>query len=459
MFKIILILFAFVFSSQVQYAQVTKENDLDFLIHKIRKVYAGYSDKVNGNNFEKLIEEVRNSKSKDTFALLSKISLFFKDCHLTLFQTKPLKNIDSNICKLNVDLINKLSSKKPFKSEKEGYWINDLNSTVIYLRKLKNSNLEGYVIASKRNVMIGAPIIKLSNVSKNKFLADFIDVDEGTRVFSNASFKFKNILVIGAYSKWRKVTNYSHGFLKNLEEFEYSPSINFPDSNSVVIKMPDFSGDFVKVYDSIFESNSLMINKSKNLILDIRNNLGGTTKSFKGIIPFVCTKNTITVGTYKLCSQELIANAQKNLDSYKKQNDSVKIFSSIEYLNKLVASKDKFMYSPPDTFNCTSKNYIKNVAIIMNNCTRSAAELMVLYLSQSNKVKLFGQPSGGAVDYLDILTFKLPVSNFYLWVASAKRHISKGQPSYDNIGIKPDIFIDDSVMDWVSFVKKYYENK
>jgi C-terminal processing protease CtpA/Prc len=81
---------------------------------------------------------------------------------------------------------------------------------------------------------------------------------------------------------------------------------------------------------------------------------------------------------------------------------------------------------------------------------------MLLNFKQSKKVTLFGERTGGAVDYLNAMSFKLPYGGYNLTVASVKRALKDNEPSYDGKGIPPNIEIDDTITDWVAFVKKYY---
>ena len=121
--------------------------------------------------------------------------------------------------------------------------------------------------------------------------------------------------------------------------------------------------------------------------------------------------------------------------------------------------KGNFLYVKEDTINFSSilNNKVKNVALITNNATRSAAELIILYLRGHEKVTVFGENSAGAVDYLDIFTYKLPVSKFVLWVATVKRYLSSSNDKLDSDGLIPNISIPDDVENWIDFVKKYYE--
>jgi C-terminal processing protease CtpA/Prc len=82
-----------------------------------------------------------------------------------------------------------------------------------------------------------------------------------------------------------------------------------------------------------------------------------------------------------------------------------------------------------------------------------------IYLAkQSHKVTLIGQSTCGAFDYIEPLQFMLSTGKFYLEIPVAR---SSRVPQYklNGIGIQPDIFINDSKIDWVQFALQYLTNK
>jgi C-terminal processing protease CtpA/Prc len=127
------------------------------------------------------------------------------------------------------------------------------------------------------------------------------------------------------------------------------------------------------------------------------------------ILPYICTKTIITCGSYKLYSQDLIDYSKEDQENYIKNNDTAKMLSNAKKIEEMILHKDSLHYSIGDTLVCNSKpSNIKNVAILYNGCTRSAAELLIIYLKQSSKTTTFGERSGGVVDNLDMIAKRLP---------------------------------------------------
>jgi Peptidase family S41 len=440
--------------------QQPAQNDLDFVVNKIKYTYVGYDKNIHEADIDKIISEIKKSTSIDTFSNLSKLTLYFNDCHLTLFERykNKLKNIDTNNCNNNIKMLSSIQNKKYNKNQNEGYWINEENSAIIYLKQKSKKIMAGFIIESKNNTPKGFFNLKLNTDSKYGLVGDFIDIDYGFRVITKSYFKNKKVLLIGSHSRWSKIDNYYAGMLKDKIRTDLRPAINIIDTNTIVFNMKDFSSVGRKVYDSVVNANVSIIEKAKTLIIDARNNAGGGYSRMYPILPYICTKPIITCDANVMCSQDLIDDAKINLDKLVMQKDTSRIEGYRNYLDSLLAYKNSLRYIKGRSIEYDSKpNKIQNVAVLYSATTRSAGELMIMYLKQSDKVTTFGERSGGVVDNLDMLTYKTPSSKYSLWVAYTKRIPTKANPLYDKTGIKPDIEISDDEPDWINFVKKYYE--
>ncbi len=222
--------------------------------------------------------------------------------------------------------------------------------------------------------------------------------------------------------------------------------------------MPDFSTRGIRrIYDSLIKTNSNLLVNCRHLVIDLRHNLGGTINSIIPLLGFFCDTPVITVGGYQRVSKDLIDDAFGDREFYNKRNDTNKVRSLDSLIAEYKKSENKSIYIKPDTLRFKKiESKIKHVSVLMNYASRSAAELVVLYLMQQKLVKTFGEETGGAVDYLDMLSYNLPVSKYVLWVATVKRELIKNQPAFDKTGISPDFRISPSSKDWLFDIKKYY---
>ena len=454
-FSICFIMFCCTVFGQPKYSA-----DMDFLITKIKTVYAGYKK---NKEFNSLVEKLSNNKSTDSFAVLSKLTSFFNDLHLVLYDYKSIKIFDPVFCeKQKQELIAYLNDKKILKNKFEGYWQSELGNCIIGLRKVSDLPLtyKGYVVETTSKAIPGYCILELTETGKGYYYTDYKEEGLAYRIILRSKFKGSNTLLVNSYGKWSKLNVYDSGNLAKVKAFGYKPEFRRIDSATVVLKLPDFGGYNIKRTDSIIIANEKSITSAKTLILDIRNNMGGTIRNYLSLVPYVCNNDIIRSACYQLCSNDIIEDVKSDIIYYAKKKDTLALTESKNNLAKMENNFNKFLYLKGDTLFCSYKqNNIQHVAIIANNICLSAAELMILDFKQSSKVKIFGETTGGAVDNLDALKIDLPSEKYTLFVATSKRSLTATQPAYDGIGIKPDIVIPDNNPDWIGFVKKYYEKK
>ena len=99
----------------------------------------------------------------------------------------------------------------------------------------------------------------------------------------------------------------------------------------------------------------------------------------------------------------------------------------------------------------------EQVIILANKGTASSGEALLFRMKQSKKVKILGTPSYGALDYASQRYFEFGCTNYTLLLPTWR---ASRLPDYpiDNIGVQPDIYLDNSVEDWLQFAIDYVEN-
>jgi Peptidase family S41 len=226
-----------------------------------------------------------------------------------------------------------------------------------------------------------------------------------------------------------------------------------------LLRIPSFSGSERKDIDSVILANKELILNTQNLIIDIRDNGGGSDMSFQELLPILYTNAIRTVGVEFLSTP---LNNQRMLDfannpkygfseegkkwakeSYDKLSKHVGEFVN---LNSAVATLTTFdvVYHNP-----------KNVGIIINENNGSTAEQFLLAAKQSKKVKLFGNTTAGVLDISNMLFIKSPCEEFELGYCLS-RSMRIPEMTIDEKGIQPDFYIDRGIPkhEWIEYVYK-----
>lgn len=463
--RILLLLISF--SSHGIFSQVLSlHQEIDALAATIKDTYVGYPYKVKGKEFDALVQRVKQSNSKDTFALLSQLTSFFKDMHLELFDYKVgQQKIDTLQCKKDSQMVQRyLANKKP-KDLYEGYWLNERNQCVMALIKVAANPVTyyGYVVESRAKAIPGYCLLKMVQQKDGTYYTDYTSAGLGVRLFSHAKFKNKNVLWASAWgSKWLRQPHYKAGLLNGRTIFAYEPAFAVLDDKTVLLKMPTFDLSYKKIYDSIIKANDSTIRRAQTLIVDIRNNTGGRIRNYFELFPYAYTQPIVHCGVYVKYSKAYALDYRNQAQQYQQQGDTANARAYQVWADSISAWAGKELYYQADTLaqQLPVLPNPQNIALVMNYNCMSAAELMVLNFKQSSKVTTFGERTGGAVDYLvTIDDIPIAAGKYSLFIAISKRALTDKQPSYDGVGIEPDVAIDDAVTDWVDFVRKYYEQR
>ncbi|RBI93879.1 hypothetical protein DSC47_00365 [Elizabethkingia miricola] len=232
---------------------------------------------------------------------------------------------------------------------------------------------------------------------------------------------------------------------------------------TTLIKLPNFSEVFLEAIEAMLEKNKKLIENSEFLIIDVRDNSGGTDNAYSSILPYISTNPIRSVGVEYLSSENFIRNSQKYLQGLEK--DSIKNKDRIDDLRKrIVLLKEnlgKYVNFSDKKVNIENINYApkspSQIVVLANNRTASAAENFLLRTKQSKKVKIMGIPSSGVLDYANAMFFEYGCDNYKLLMPTYR---SFRLPDYpiDNIGVQPDTYLDTSVSDWVKYAVDYLEN-
>lgn len=439
------------------------DSNMNFLIRKIKTNYAGYADK-NGDSV--VVSQLKDWKKRfrdtgDCFSKLAHVLLGFRDPHMYMYSAQPLPLPDSLQLNRQLKEIRQyFSGKSKVNDPCEGYWISGTAHYIIAIRRTKTSPLEytGYVIESRNDKCPpGSEKFILTAFDKTYFQTTVIS---GGRYKASILSRFDDThaLLMGVSAKWRKLDRYMPDMLNGYPLYDIYPSLTIRDSETVVIRIPSAGYDSKRKVDSLVKAHKDRISSSRNLIVDIRNNTGGTTLTFYSLLPFILTRPVVALGGRINCSEDVIADHRKGIEQYGEIWTATQRVEQEKVLQELIARKGGFYEEKIDTLACdTVSKYPVNVGIIANYASASASEMFMSYCKQSSKVTLFGERTWGVLDYVEYIDLAMPGNRFTLYVPRLKIIYPDGSGPHDNIGFKPDVEIDDAVPDWVKFIQEYYK--
>ncbi|UHO40692.1 hypothetical protein H5J24_01925 [Chryseobacterium capnotolerans] len=234
-------------------------------------------------------------------------------------------------------------------------------------------------------------------------------------------------------------------------------------SKTVMIRLQYFSYSFVDSIEKLLKDNKKILEEAEFWIIDVRGNGGGTDNAYRAILPYIMTNSIRKLGVEYLASPTLIQTSENYLkgitkDSIKNKEEIINLKTRIAQLKNSPGEYVNYNQSKVavDSISLAVKSPAQ-IVILADNHTGSAAENFLLSAKQSKKVKIMGRPSSGVLDYANAMFFDYGCNNYKLLMPTYR---SFRLPDYpiDNIGVQPDIYLDESVKDWVQFAVDYLEN-
>ncbi|MGQ3088011.1 S41 family peptidase, partial [Flavobacterium sp.] len=228
---------------------------------------------------------------------------------------------------------------------------------------------------------------------------------------------------------------------------------------TLVLRIPSFDGSNKKAIDSVIAANSDKILKTKNLVVDIRYNGGGSDGSYAEIIPFLYTNPIRVVATQFLSTplnnarmQEYLA--EEGISEEEKTEVNVMIKRLNDNMGGYVGWNDETVYVQKlDTVH----PFPKNVAILINQGNGSTSEQFLLAAKQSSKTKLFGTTTAGVLDISNMHSVTSPCGIILRYCLSRSLRIP--DMAIDDKGIQPDYYLDAEIPQhqWVQYAEDSFE--
>ncbi|MEM6378896.1 MAG: S41 family peptidase, partial [Bacteroidota bacterium] len=203
--------------------------------------------------------------------------------------------------------------------------------------------------------------------------------------------------------------------------------------------------------DSLYEAADTKIRQTPYLIVDVRDNGGGSDRNVSPLLPYIYT-NPIKGDRVDLLV------TKDNLNLWKKwqkdwTEDSLNYSrDQVKWISREIARMERVK---PNTWLKRSKGgkfrtkdvatYPKKVAIIQNQYCASSCETLLFWAKQSGKAILVGENSGGYVGYGENGGVDTPCFNFR-FTCPMTRYLE--QRKYEVEGVAPDVLLAYN-SDWV----------
>ncbi len=450
--KSLFITFAFLGIPFLMQAQCNCQEEFSKIKNHLESNYAGFKDKVKTSNINKYKDFTAD---KEHVAAQAKNKM---QCYFVINQWMSYFNDNHLYTGLNTEAIEKIQSQKL----QTDFPIEKIAVSETLIKKLESAKgIEG--IYTKKGEGFSIAVLK----NKNPF-RDYVAV-----VIKSSDSKFENGSVLAelkekSAKEYFLLYNSSHmlafatikpkegelisGYVKNGREIVNKTNYNFEakplNESTIYFNIPSFSWESKPTIDSLFASNKFNLSKSSNLILDLRNNGGGSDDVYSIISPYLYTQPIKGIGVDMYASNDNIKGWELILQDPNMPVESKPEIQKMIDKMKLQVNQNVNIVEDGIDSSYTPLLFPKNVVILINEGCASSTEQFLLEAIQSKKVTLLGQNTSGTLDYSNVRESDFCDMPYRLWSPTTRsRRIDIGA-GIDGIGIKPNIYLTEN-QDWI----------
>ncbi|OWK70098.1 S41 family peptidase [Pedobacter sp. AJM] len=437
-----------------------------FLTQRISKNYVGYTDKVTPSNskqfakFTDSLQQIANrSNAYQCLSLCREWLDFFKDKHISFgidfskFPPDALRIFFSNDEKTSwteSKFKSYLIKNKETLDSIEGIWNYGIYEVGI-VEDIKPKQFVAFIVKADSVRWMPQQIKFRLKKNGNKYEPIYYSGADHSEQYPKLSIQ-RDVLDFGIYGRWTRGPKIKQQSVQVTIK-ENPPSFTLLDHQTSLVKLPSFKSKYRTQIDSLIIRHKAQLDHCEHLMIDIRDNSGGSTKSFEKLLPYLYTNPIKVDGGVVWATEDNIK------DCYDIEYPDISLQSKLNMKKDVKKLREHLgehyqLYDEEIIKFSRILKYPSRISILINDGTASSAELFLLRAEQSKKVTLYGQNTSGAVDYGEIVSINLPCKFYSLNYPASKSLHSIKRP-LDNIGIAPNVSIPESETDWIEFIIKY----
>ena len=221
-----------------------------------------------------------------------------------------------------------------------------------------------------------------------------------------------------------------------------APRFRVLSPQTALLTLPTFNDRYGPLIAMLVAAHRREIVSRPNLIIDVRRNNGGSDSSYAPILPLVAANVTRTMNAEFLATPDNIA-ASEAVCKLPEVSSTVCMRFMAPVLEAMKAAPTGTYVLPtgaPRIEIDAPRRVLANprrIALMIDGRCGSSCEEFVLIVRQSFKVKTFGRPTAGSLDYSNLRPHDLPSGKRRLFYATSRSLRLPSNP-IDPGGIGPD---------------------
>ncbi len=454
------------------------EKELTFVVNYYEENLPGFKDNVSDVNMETYqlfkndLFDLSRTYCQDEdlcFKTLLVYVEFFKDNHSSIYTNNTVQ-IDENNSEEVQDFLSSplyknretienlpLNPRNPIQEIENQYQTKDGTYTVAIVKNKNDFRDYVAVIVDSKTTLWkkGQVKFELKKVGENSYDMFMYMRNHSLQYYKNVQL-LDGILNDGWYNIQleNKISYNTKVASRDLTFKEMDTEINY-------MYIPTFNGNWYAKIAAFYEEHRASIESKPYLIIDVRNNGGGSDACVSPLLKYLYTQPFKSDKVDIYATEE---NIRKCLEWYEMFKEDTINFSPEfleEFEDEIAAMKaaPNQSYIPRSTGEMVHLDSVfanpQKIVIIANKNCASSCETLLFWAMDSDKTIIVGENSGGYVGYGEITGVKTPHFNFELGCTMTRY---SDQRKYEADGIPPDHYFHNQE-DWIDQAVKLLKKR
>jgi hypothetical protein len=224
------------------------------------------------------------------------------------------------------------------------------------------------------------------------------------------------------------------------------PSFLVLSDSTALVRIPSFAVSHGRKVASLMEDHDDDVASRPFLIIDLRQNGGGGDGTFAPLLPLIYTDTFRIPGLDHRATVENGDRWEVLLNEVPGANEAFRT-SILAFADTLRSGAVGWIPGPEETSMGFDSTWTRprEVAVLVDRWCASACEQFLYLAGQSRKVRVYGEATTGAVDYLNLVIADMPSGQRRLMYPISRSGRLPEHP-IDPTGILPDVHLDEAVL-------------
>lgn len=451
-------------------------DDLDALVEKIEADYAAFVIEIRGkrdSEYEQMIAQVRERASRagttrECIAALREFTHWFSDPHLFIGQfpkyddaaLKRFRAAAEHRSLSRAEAMDRLrSTASP--DPAEGIWFDESAEMAVVPDPGKSPDrLVAIVLESRSEAWSPGDVrATLERRGDNDYMATLLMDDRSPRYIEAQLFKNGLIFRLAPYAWGRRypLAAGQEGLLDDADP--RAPTLTTRGANAVILSIPSHAPRYREPLEELISTHTDLLADADTLVVDIRGNEGGSSGTTNSLAPYFWSEEQEPRSgpddPVVLASPDNLRAFQGWTEFYEETPEWL-----TELLADLEASDGGLVHFPSDDSGGDEPRpevvspSPRRFAILMDSGAVSAAEAFVLRARRHARVIVYGQNTGGSIDYqtVRILGLACKARGFGVGIPLIAASASLPAGGFNADGIPPDVRIPTDVPDPIGWI-------